>query len=99
MEISPLKRLTGQEYGLSKTIEYVKEWTDQFAPCPFLVGNNISATILTTDTVINHGLNKTPQGFFIMDKTTNATVWRVSWNDKTITLKASLGCPVKLWVF
>lgn len=48
---------------------------------------------------ISHTLQRQPLGFVITDKTSNAVVWRTTWNDTTLTLQASLATTVQIWVF
>ena len=50
--------------------------------------------------VINHGLQKTQQGWFISDINAAATVFRSQpFNDKTITLTSSAAVTINLVVF
>ena len=83
---------------LSRVFGFIQEWVNQFKAL-FLTGQSYDVIINTTDTVINHGLGITPNGWLILDKQANSTVWRVSWNDKQITLRASAQVTIKLWVF
>ena len=83
---------------LARVFGFIQEWVNQFKAL-FLTGQSYDVIINTTDTVINHGLGITPNGWLILDKQANSTVWRVSWNDKQITLRASAQVTIKLWVF
>jgi hypothetical protein len=99
MELKPYKKLTGLEYELSKTVQYTEEFTSQLMPLIFLRGNILEISVSTTATAFDHGLQVTPQGWFIMDKTANIDIWRTAWNDTTITLDATGSGTIKVWVF
>jgi hypothetical protein len=49
--------------------------------------------------VINHGLQRQPQGWFLTDNNADATIWRSAWNSLTLTLTASANATVNIWVF
>jgi hypothetical protein len=99
MELKPYKKLTGLEQDLSKTVQYTEEFASQLTSLIFLKGNLIEATVTTSPTAINHGLQQVPQGWIIFDTSANATIWRAGWSDKTLTLIASASTNVKVWVF
>jgi hypothetical protein len=99
MELKPYKKLTGLEQDLSKTVQYTEEFTSQLTPLIFLKGNLIEATVTTSPTAINHGLEQVPQGWIIFDKDANANIWKVGATDRTITLNASASANIKVWVF
>lgn len=99
MNLKALKKHEVEDVKVSKMFENINEFLNQLMPSSFLIGSTLQATILTTNTKIAHGLGATPQGFVIQDITADARVWRVSWDDKFITLKASAAVPVKLLVF
>lgn len=98
MELKPLKTLQSLPQPLGRVFGFISQWTDQIQAL-FLTGNSFDVTINTTDTVVNHGLGITPNGWMLLDKQANSTVWRVSWNDKQIVLRGSATVTVKLWVF
>ena len=53
-------------------------------------------------TTINHKLGRKPRGWILTDVTSAVAaplIYRISWDDKTIELMASLVCNVSLWVF
>lgn len=69
---------------------------------PFLSGNQIDDVILVANTpkVINHLLQRMPQGWMLTDNNSNAVVWRsAALNDLTITLEASANTTVSFWIF
>lgn len=52
------------------------------------------------NTTVNHKLGRAPQGWAITDLTGNdATVRRISWDDKTIVLRASAAVTASLEVW
>lgn len=48
---------------------------------------------------ISHTLQRQPLGYVITDLTSNATVWRTTWNSNTLTLQSSIATTVQIWVF
>lgn len=81
------------------------KWSGTLNPIislPILNGNQISSVILTATTpkVINHLLQRMPQGWFLTDNTGNAAIWRTAiFNDLTITLEASADTTISFWIF
>lgn len=66
---------------------------------PFVGGNLLSAQKIGTGaTVINHGLNRTPQLWIICDQDTLTTVKRTAWDNNSITLEAASACTISIWV-
>lgn len=69
---------------------------------PILNGNQISNVVLVANTplVINHLLQRMPQGWFLTDNTANTSVWRTaSFNNLTITLESSANTTISFWIF
>lgn len=59
-----------------------------------------SVVLKNGDTVINHGLGKTQQGWFITDITGAATIYRSApFNDLTLTLTSNAAVTINLGVF
>ena len=67
----------------------------------FLGAVEFTAAALTID--INHGLGRMQRGWVMTDITSTVAaplIYRTAdWNDKTLTLTASLACEIGLWVF
>lgn len=52
-----------------------------------------------TEVAINHGLGRVPSEWDVIDVTGNfSTFYRVSWNDKTLTLMAGNTCTIAIRV-
>lgn len=69
---------------------------------PLLQGQLLSNISLaaTTPKVINHGLARQMLGWFLIDNTANAVVWRTApLNSQTITLESSAITTIAMWVF
>jgi hypothetical protein len=69
---------------------------------PILAGNKISGIDLkaTTPKPINHLLQRLPQGWFLVDKDSNANIWRtLPFTDTTITLESSADSNITLYIF
>lgn len=111
MALKEFKRIELIDTKLNKFQENVSEFVSQINPI-LLSGNLLlktigdnpqEITIATTRTLVSHGLGRSYQGFIIVDRTGNATVWRDTTytenKDKFIPLIASSSVTVKLWVF
>ena len=69
---------------------------------PILNGNQISNVSLTANVpkVINHLLQRMPQGWFLTDNTADTAIWRAAnFNNLTITLESSADTTISFWVF
>lgn len=69
---------------------------------PILNGNMIENISLTASTplVINHLLQRMPQGWFLTDATADAIVWRTAvFNKLTITLESDADTTISFWIF
>lgn len=81
------------------------KWASTLNPIlavPFLSGLQIDAINLTATTpkVINHLLQRKPQGWFVVDNAANAVIWRtVAFNDLTITLESDLATTISIWIY
>lgn len=79
-------------------------WATQLNPVianAILNGLQLSSiTLVTGDNIVNHLLARKQLGWFATDINAAATLYRSApFNDKTLTLNASAGCVVNLWVY
>ncbi len=69
---------------------------------PILAGIQIDSIPLVASTpkVINHLLQRLPQGWFLVDLNANATVWRsAAWTNTTLTLESSANVTISIYVY
>lgn len=99
MRLDAFKRLFFNDQVMSRFQDNVTTWTDQLSGCPFLRGVLIETLITSSDTIINHGLGKTPEGYLVLSQDANTPIWKITSNENAITLKASTNVNVKIWVF
>lgn len=79
-------------------------WSSQLNP---VLGNPITNPTLlfnidlkSGSNVVNHMLGATPVGWFIVDTTAPATIYRSApFNKLTLTLTSSMACTVSIGVF
>lgn len=70
------------------------------ANSPLLNGRLVTGVAVGTIAAArNHGLGRTPQGWFIVDKTIDVNVWRTAWDNRTITLDATSSATIAIYVF
>lgn len=55
--------------------------------------------ITTSGVDIDHGLGRVPLGWFVVDSTASATVWRTAWTDRILSLDASGTATISIVVF
>lgn len=73
-----------------------------FLSLPILNGNLLDDIALTASTpkAINHLLQRMPQGWFLIDNTAQAVIWRTqAFNIYTLTLESDADTTISLWVF
>lgn len=81
------------------------EWAKQLEPIlgnPILKGVAISQVQLDAgkEKVIPTGLNRTQQGWIIIDILSNAKVWRTQpFNANNLTLQSDADTTISLWVY
>lgn len=81
------------------------KWSGTLNPIialPILNGNLITDISLTANIpkVINHLLQRMPQGWFLTDATADAIVWRTAaFNNLTITLESDADTTISFWIF
>ena len=80
------------------------QWSAQLNPLLANPTNNVSllknVALINGNTVVNHKLGQTMQGWFIVDINGAATIYRSApLNDKTLTLNSSAAVTVTLGVF
>lgn len=81
------------------------KWASEINPIlalPILNGIQINQIFLVANKPlpINHLLDKTPQGWFLVDNTADATVWRsAAFTKTTVTLTSSANTTIAIWVY
>lgn len=81
------------------------QWAEQLNPIlanPIMQGLAITGIILnaTTPKLINTGLGRIPQGWFLIDNMASCNVWRTEpFNSRNITLSASADTTISIWIF
>lgn len=69
---------------------------------PFLSGIQINSIVLkaNVNNVVNHLLQRMPQGWFLVDNTAHCTVIRAApFTTTTITLQSDNDTTVSLWIY
>lgn len=96
-----LRQLYSKDRELVHLQNNIKEMFAGLRLCPILDGNVITATLSNVSpTTIPHNLDRQPQGWFVVDITSGATVYRTTWDTKFISLQASAAnTTVAIWVF
>lgn len=59
----------------------------------------ISTTVATTPTQVDHGLGRTPTGWFVISAEGPVSVHQTATSANSLTLVATATTSVKLWIF
>lgn len=96
----PFRTIQTQNKDVMAVQSNVGEVFRSLAVSPFSDGVFLEGVALTSAGVtINHGLQRQPRGWIVVDTDDHATYFRGSWDDRTIILAASVPVTVSLWVF
>ena len=99
------KKLFTKDDELRRVQDEVALGFQQVDRQPFMNGVILTGTVLAsgTDTKVNHGLGRVPQGFVILAKNATADVWTSTTTNPrpelTIILKSSAAVTVTVWIF
>jgi hypothetical protein len=67
---------------------------------PLLDGLLLTQTfVATTDTIIEHKLQREPLGWIVIGKNATSDVWEVSKDQRFITLRTNQNVTVTFWIF
>lgn len=100
MALRAFKQVQFKAFDLLQFQASVKDFHQQLTLCPFLTGAYAKGQAIgTSATIVNHGLGQAPQGYFVLTRGANATVWQTAATTTTITLQASAPVTVDLWIF
>ena len=99
MAIKSIRTLNFKDQDIQRFQDDVQLTVGELQKLSFLDGIRIEATVGTSPTTIQHKLQYTPVGFFIMDKQGLGDVYRVSWDAENIVLRSSVSVKIVLWVF
>jgi hypothetical protein len=81
------------------------QWASQLNPIvnnPILQGRALSSIILIANTplVVNHGLGRNMQGWFVTDQQSSASIFRTQpFNSLTLTLESPANVTINVWVY
>jgi hypothetical protein len=103
MSTPHFKQIFTSDYELQKIQSNTKETFDALTISEFIGGNFVDATITTSDTIVNHLLNRKYKGWVITDKNAAQHVYRSSTvnanPERQIILKSSGTVTVTLYIF
>lgn len=81
------------------------KWASTLNPIialPILNGNMVMNIQLVANKplVVNHLLQRLPQGWFVTDNTANTAIWRTQdFTQLTIVLESSVNTTISIWIF
>jgi hypothetical protein len=102
-KIQPFTPLRTSDPILSRVQTQVQQLAQVLTEIPLLNGRLIQDVDLTTsESLVEHGLDRVPTGWFVVGIDANATVYSASTPTlpkRHLPLTASATCTVSLWVF
>jgi hypothetical protein len=94
-----IKRVQG-DFKLEQLQRNIEDFLKASVPEFLANGEDLGQLVLASGAnVVNHKLQRVPQGFLILDQNANASVYRTAATDRTVTLTASAAVTVKVWVY
>ena len=87
---------------MSDLQDRIEEFSRQVSDCPLIVGNLIADVSITSGTpeAVAHGLGRTPEGWIVVRRDADATVFESGdYDSKWLTLDAGANVTVSVWVY
>lgn len=98
--MKPYRKFRTQNVDLDRVQDRVADTFQQFVSNPLLDGIIIDVTFDSPSTKeISHLLSRQPLGWFLVDNTAAATVYRSAWSSRTLTLVSDSATTLKVYVF
>ncbi len=100
LPIGQMRQSFFSDSNLSLFQQALNDQFNQLAGIPFLNGRMISAVTISGTTVVDTGLQRKAQGYFVTSIDSSNTIWNDAFDsDLSITLHCSGTAVVDLWVF
>jgi hypothetical protein len=101
--IPHLKKIYSNDFEVNRLQSNVAEILDALTSSEFVNGTFIKKTILTTDTVIEHKLQREYEGWVVTDIDGSAIIYRSSttnnFKQRQLILKASVQVNATIYIF
>lgn len=91
---------TGEMF-VDRSLRNLVEQLDKLVSCPILSGRQIDNVTTVVGTVtVNHGLDRVPQGYFVVEARTAApSLFMTASDEKTITFTSGTAGTISLIVY
>lgn len=94
------RKIQVSDLELGRLQDQIASVVNPLSRIEILDGVAIKDIAITTAAVnVEHGLNRQPLGWILIDNTADARVWRTDWNSNYISLDASGTSTISIWVF
>jgi len=98
--IQQFRKLKVESRELDQVQQNIGLVLNQVTKLPFNDGTLVTNIILPAGSSrVNHKLSRQPLGFYIVDTTAAATIYREAWDVNTITFNASAPVTISIVVF
>lgn len=99
-----MKRVATTDKTINQLQNNVAEAIQTFAGNPLLKGTIVSVSLAVgVDNLVQHGLDRKPQGWLVVDLDTQAIVWSTqtsnSFPSSTLALRCSASCRASILIF
>lgn len=102
-KVKPFNKIYTEDQELVRVQEAISDSISILSSIAILDAKVIeNIAVATTPTQINHGLDRVPVGFIVVDRTANVNVWRDASGvvpSKILTLVASAPATISILVF
>lgn len=98
--MKPFRKVKVTDRELANVQDAVSSVLGPLSKNTLIDGVQIDGLIITTvGLTLPHQLKRQPLGWFVVDTTAAATVYRSAWDDKNITLVSSATTTVSIWIY
>lgn len=98
--MKPYRKIRTADVDLSRVQDRVADTFTNLLQNAIIDGTFLEVSFDGAETkTVNHLLSRQPLGWIVVDTTAPATVYRESWNSRTLELTASAATTIKLYVF
>lgn len=103
-KVKPLKKIYSPDQALMQVQDSVSDSIQSLTKIPILESNLLKdVSVSSVAAGVEHGLNRQPLGFIVVDRTANVQVWRSATPsvapEKLLMLEASSAATISLLIF
>jgi hypothetical protein len=103
-KVKTFKKVYSSDQVMMRVQDSITDSIQSLTKIPILEANLVAnVSVSTTATGVEHGLNRQPLGFIVVDRTSNTQVWRSATPsaapEKLLMLEASATTTISILIF